>query len=113
MRVLFVRTRLQPCRNTNHHRGALAVKEISRTRHTPMKIALAQFNPTIGDFDGNVARILELDGATKKGGASLVFFSELRICGYPPPVLVERPFFPERNQQELVRLAKKIPLPSL
>src|ERR1700689_1935957 len=113
MRVLFVRTRLQPCRNTNHHRGALAVKEISRTRHTPMKIALAQFNPTIGDFDGNVARILELAAEAKKGGADLAVFSELCICGYPPQDLIERPSFAERNQTELRRLAKDVPIPSL
>ena len=78
-----------------------------------MKIALAQFNPTIGDFDGNVARILELAAEAQKGGADLAVFSELCICGYPPQDLVERPSFAERNQQELVRLAKKIPLPSL
>src|ERR1700723_1859131 len=78
-----------------------------------MKIALAQFNPTIGDFDGNVARILELATEAKKGGADLAVFSELCICGYPPQDLVERPSFAERNQQELVRLAKKNPLPSL
>jgi NAD+ synthase (glutamine-hydrolysing) len=78
-----------------------------------MKIALAQFNPTIGDFDGNVARILELATEAKKGGADLAVFSELCICGYPPQDLVERPSFAERNQQELVRLAKTIPLPSL
>src|ERR1700690_3736673 len=78
-----------------------------------MKIALAQFNPTIGDFDGNSARILEMAAEEKKGGAELAVFSELCICGYPPQDLVERPSFAERNQQELVRLAKKIPLPSL
>jgi NAD+ synthase (glutamine-hydrolysing) len=78
-----------------------------------MKIALAQFNPTIGDFEGNAARILELAAEAKKGGAELAVFSELCICGYPPQDLVERPSFAERNQQELLRLAKKIPLPSL
>jgi NAD+ synthase/NAD+ synthase (glutamine-hydrolysing) len=78
-----------------------------------MKIALAQFNPTIGDFEGNAARILELATKAKKGGAELAVFSELCVCGYPPQDLVERPSFAERNQQELVRLAKKIPLPSL
>jgi NAD+ synthase (glutamine-hydrolysing) len=78
-----------------------------------MKIALAQFNPTIGDFEGNSARILELAAEAKKGGAEIAVFSELCICGYPPQDLVERPSFAERNQQELVRLAKKIPLPSL
>jgi NAD+ synthase/NAD+ synthase (glutamine-hydrolysing) len=78
-----------------------------------MKIALAQFNPTIGDFEGNAARILELAAEAKAGGAELAVFSELCICGYPPQDLVERPSFAERNQQELVRLAKKIPLPSV
>jgi NAD+ synthase (glutamine-hydrolysing) len=78
-----------------------------------MKIALAQFNPTIGDFEGNAARILEMASEAKKGGAELAVFSELCICGYPPQDLVERPSFAERNQQELVRLAKKIPLPSV
>src|ERR1700728_3185744 len=78
-----------------------------------MKIALAQFNPTIGDFDGNVARILELAAEAKSRGAEIAVFSELCICGYPPQDLIERPSFVERNQQELVRLAKSIPLPSL
>jgi NAD+ synthase (glutamine-hydrolysing) len=78
-----------------------------------MKIALAQFNPTIGDFEGNAARILEMASEAKKGGAELAVFSELCVCGYPPQDLVERPSFAERNQQELVRLAKKIPLPSV
>jgi NAD+ synthase (glutamine-hydrolysing) len=78
-----------------------------------MKIALAQFNPTIGDFEGNAARILEMASEAKKGGAELAVFSELCICGYPPQDLVERPSFAERNQQELVRLAKNIPLPSV
>src|SRR5579863_3791735 len=78
-----------------------------------MKIALAQFNPTVGDFEGNRKRILELARSAKSGGADLAVFSELCICGYPPQDLIERPSFAERNQTELVRLAKEIPLPSL
>lgn len=78
-----------------------------------MKIALAQFNPTIGDFEGNSARILHLAGEAHARGADLAVFSELCLCGYPPQDLVERPSFAERNQQELVRLAKAIPMPSL
>ena len=78
-----------------------------------MKIALAQFNPTVGDFEGNSKRILELAAEAKSRGAELAVFSELCVCGYPPQDLVERPSFVERNQQELVRLAKAIPLPSL
>jgi NAD+ synthase (glutamine-hydrolysing) len=78
-----------------------------------MKIALAQFNPTVGDFEGNSARILELGRRAKLGGADLAVFSELCLCGYPPQDLIERPSFSERNQKELLRLAQDIAIPSL
>jgi len=78
-----------------------------------MKIALAQFNPTVGDFEGNRARILQLAREAKAGGAELALFSELCLCGYPPQDLIERPSFVERNQHELVCLAREIPLHSL
>ena len=78
-----------------------------------MKIALAQFNPTVGDFEGNRARILELARDAKSGGAEMAVFSELCLCGYPPQDLIERPAFAERNQIELDRLARDISLPSL
>jgi NAD+ synthase (glutamine-hydrolysing) len=78
-----------------------------------MKIALAQFNPTVGDFEGNSARILELGRAAKLGGADLAVFSELCLCGYPPQDLIERPSFAERNQKELLRLAQDIAIPSV
>jgi NAD+ synthase (glutamine-hydrolysing) len=78
-----------------------------------MKIALAQFNPTIGDFEGNRARILEMAREARDSGAELAMFSELCLCGYPPQDLIERPSFAARNQRELELLAKDIPLPSL
>jgi NAD+ synthase (glutamine-hydrolysing) len=78
-----------------------------------MKIALAQFNPTVGDFDGNAARILELAREALSRGADLAVFSELCLCGYPPQDLTERPAFIERNHTELLKLAKSISLPSV
>lgn len=78
-----------------------------------MKIALAQFNPTVGDFDGNVARILELARQARLGGAEIAVFSELCLCGYPPQDLIERPVFIQRNRDCLNRLAAEIPLPSI
>ncbi|MGH9796087.1 MAG: nitrilase-related carbon-nitrogen hydrolase, partial [Candidatus Acidiferrales bacterium] len=78
-----------------------------------MKIALAQFNPTVGDFAGNAARITELACQARQRGAELAVFSELCLCGYPPQDLVERPAFVERNQQALAELAAQIPLPSI
>jgi len=78
-----------------------------------MKIALAQFNPTIGDFSGNAARILDLAGQAKLRGADLAVFTELCLCGYPPQDLLERPAFLDRNIDELKSLAAKVPLPAL
>src|SRR6266446_2098489 len=78
-----------------------------------MKIALAQFNPTVGDFLGNAARILDLAGQARQRGADLAVFTELCLCGYPPQYLLERPAFLDRNMDELKNLAAKIPLPSL
>ena len=78
-----------------------------------MKLALAQFNPTVGDFAGNTARILALAQRAKERGADLAVFSELCICGYFPQDLLERPAFVDRNQKELKQLAAKIPLPSI
>jgi NAD+ synthetase len=78
-----------------------------------MKIALAQFNPTVGDFDGNSARILEIASEAKTRGADLAVFSELCVCGYPPQDLLERPAFIERNHTQLAKLAKCIPMPSI
>jgi len=78
-----------------------------------MKIALAQFNPTVGDFEGNSARILELAENARSLGADLAIFSELCLCGYPPQDLAERPDFGELNLKHLARIAKSIPLPSI
>ena len=78
-----------------------------------MKIALAQFNPTVGDFAGNSSRILSLAAQAKQRGADLAVFSELCLCGYLPQDLLERPAFIERNHTELLALAAKIPLASI
>jgi NAD+ synthase/NAD+ synthase (glutamine-hydrolysing) len=78
-----------------------------------MKVALAQFNPVVGDFEGNARRIREISCAAKRGGADLAVFSELCLCGYPPQDLIERPAFAERNRKELARLAGEVAIPSL
>ena len=76
-----------------------------------MKIALAQFNPTVGDFAGNAARIRDLSCDAMKRGADLAVFSELCLCGYPPLDLLERPAFLERNRKALAELASQVALP--
>jgi len=74
-----------------------------------MKIALAQINPTVGDFAGNVARIVEYAQRAQERGADLVVFPELAVCGYPPRDLVERPAFIRKSEAELERLAGLLP----
>ena len=78
-----------------------------------MKIALAQFNPTVGDFAGNSARILSLAEKARQRGADLAVFSELCLCGYLPQDLLERPSFIDRNHLELKQLAAKLALPAI
>jgi NAD+ synthase (glutamine-hydrolysing) len=78
-----------------------------------MKIALAQFNPTVGDFEGNSARILSLASQAKQRGAELAVFSELCICGYLPLDLLERPAFIRRNYDTLRQVAAEMPLPAI
>ena len=76
-----------------------------------MKIALCQFDPTVGDFAGNSARILDMAAEAKSRGADLAVFSELCVCGYLPQDLLERPAFLERNRAAIASLAQKTPLP--
>ena len=74
-----------------------------------MKIALAQIDPTVGDFAGNVERIVKFTRQAAGRNADLVVFPELAVCGYPPRDLVEKPDFIERSEQELGRLAGLVP----
>lgn len=54
-----------------------------------MKIAIAQQNYHIGNFEYNTRRIIEGIAAAKARGADLVVFSELSVCGYPPRDFLE------------------------
>src|SRR5260370_35842009 len=76
-----------------------------------MKIALCQFDPTVGDFSGNSARILDMAHEAARRGADLAVFSALCVCGYLPQDLLERPAFLQLNRETLVCLAQKTPLP--
>lgn len=58
-----------------------------------MKIALAQINPTVGDFAGNTKKILEYASRAEQQRAHLVVFPELAVCGYPPADLLENDAF--------------------
>ena len=72
-----------------------------------MKIALGQINPTVGDFENNAARVIEFAQQARAGGAELVVFSELCVCGYPPRDLVEKPSFVQANCRTASQIAER------
>ena len=70
-----------------------------------MKIALAQINPTVGEFTGNLEKIVAASRRAAAGGARLTVFSELSICGYPPADFLEKPSFLARCRTAVDELA--------
>jgi NAD+ synthase (glutamine-hydrolysing) len=70
-----------------------------------VKIALAQINPTVGDFAGNTKNILEYAMRAHEEGASLVVFPELAVCGYPPADFLEKASFIARAGQAVNEIA--------
>ncbi len=49
-----------------------------------MKIALAQINCHIGNFESNTDKICSMIAEAEAAGADLIIFPELAVCGYPP-----------------------------
>jgi NAD+ synthase/NAD+ synthase (glutamine-hydrolysing) len=72
-----------------------------------VKIALGQINPTVGDFSGNAAKIIQFSLEARSAGAGLILFPELAVSGYPPRDLVERPSFVARSRATVERIAKE------
>jgi len=70
-----------------------------------VKIALAQIDPTVGDFTGNLKKIIAASGHAAEQGARLTVFSELAICGYPPADFLEKPSFLARCRSAVGELA--------
>jgi len=69
-----------------------------------IRIALAQVNPTVGDIDGNTAKIIEYIKKARDSGVDLVVFPELVITGYPPKDLLLKPSFIEANRRALAQI---------
>ncbi len=70
-----------------------------------MKIALAQLNYHIGNFEQNTSKIIDNLNRAKENGADLVVFSELSVTGYYPHDLLERKEFIEQSYAALNRIA--------
>ena len=66
---------------------------------------MAQIDPTVGDFTGNLEKIVAASGRAAALGARLTVFSELAICGYPPADFLEKPSFLARCRSAVEELA--------
>ena len=78
-----------------------------------LRLALAQINTTVGDLEGNVARIADFAGRARAGGADLVVFPELCLPGYPAEDLYLRSDFVAANCRALDSLAATIGIDAL
>jgi NAD+ synthase/NAD+ synthase (glutamine-hydrolysing) len=74
-----------------------------------VKIALAQINPTVGDFSGNSNKITEFARLAYARGAEMALFPELAVSGYPPRDLLEKPAFVARSQRAVEEIARAVP----
>lgn len=70
-----------------------------------MRVALAQINPTVGDFAGNAKKIIRFAARAEAQGAQLVAFPELSVCGYWPADLLDKRDFVERTAQAVADIA--------
>ena len=77
-----------------------------------VKVGFAQINPTVGDFSGNAAKILEAYERLSAAGAEVVLTPELALAGYPPQDLLLKSSFVERGVETLEKLASAVgPVP--
>ena len=72
----------------------------------PIRIALAQFNPTVGDIAKNTAKIIEQIETAKAKECDIIAFPELAITGYPPEDLLYKPHFIKENMDALDTIAQ-------
>ncbi len=71
-----------------------------------LRIGMAQLNTTVGDFEGNLRKMLEALKLAKAQGADLLAFPELAVCGYPPEDLLFKPHFIADNRRYLKKLVE-------
>jgi NAD+ synthase (glutamine-hydrolysing) len=80
-----------------------------KTMAQELKIAVAQMNPVMGDFAGNVTQMLDYATRAHAAGATLIVYPELCLCGYPPEDLLFRPDFIQAADAALAAFTQAMP----
>lgn len=70
-----------------------------------MKIALAQLNIHVGNFEQNKAKIIAAIGQAEAQGAEIVLFSELSVCGYPSRDFLEFDHYIQLCESSVLEIA--------
>jgi NAD+ synthase (glutamine-hydrolysing) len=73
-----------------------------------LRLALAQIDPTVGDIDGNSAKIAEWLRRAREAGADLAIFPELCVPGYPAEDLYLKRHFIAASQRAVRELAGQV-----
>jgi len=89
-------------------RRQLLGEQLKKGARRPMKVALCQINPIIGDFTHNISLIVDAAREAKRQGCDLAIFPEMCLTGYPPKDLLEKPAFIRENLRQLELLASRI-----
>jgi NAD+ synthase (glutamine-hydrolysing) len=71
-----------------------------------MKIALAQLNYHVGNFEVNTSKMISAIQKAEQENADLIVFAELAICGYPPRDFLEFDEFIEECSNSIHNIAK-------
>jgi NAD+ synthase (glutamine-hydrolysing) len=67
---------------------------------------MAQINTTVGDFEGNLKKMVHILSEARRLKVDLVTFPELAVCGYPPEDLLLKPQFIDKNIEYLGKLVQ-------
>lgn len=73
-----------------------------------LQLALAQVNPVVGDLAGNADLVLRTTSEAVAGGAQIVVFPEMMLCGYPIEDLALRRSFQDASEAALLQLARSL-----
>ncbi|MEW5881630.1 MAG: NAD+ synthase [Pseudomonadota bacterium] len=73
-----------------------------------VRVAVAQINCTVGDFEANCRRILDMAASASRAGAQVLLTPELALSGYPPEDLLLRRAFYEASDAALGKLAAQL-----
>lgn len=68
------------------------------------KLAIAQLNPTVGDFAGNLKLAIDAILQAQSANADIILFTELFLCGYAAEDLLRKPAFLEKSKEAIDKL---------